>query len=159
MRRLNISAWSIRNPIPSVVMFIVLIILGVLSFRVLPITRFPNIDFPIVSVSITQAGASPSELESQVTKRVENAVASQTGVKHIISTITDGSSVTTIQYQIGTNTDRALNDVKDAIARIRQDLPRTIDEPISQRIDVAGLPILTYGASAPAKTLARASCG
>ncbi len=88
-----------------------------------------------------------------MTKRVENAVAAQTGVKHIISTITDGSSVTTIQYQIGTNTDRALNDVKDAIARIRQDLPRTIDEPISQRIDVAGLPILTYGASAPGKTI------
>jgi hydrophobe/amphiphile efflux-1 (HAE1) family protein len=153
MRRLNISAWSIRTPIPSVVMFIVLIILGVLSFRVLPVERFPNIDFPLVAITIIQAGASPSELESQVTKRVENAVAAQTGVKHITSTITDGTSTTIIEFQLGTNTDRALNDVKDAIARIRQDLPRTIDEPISQRIDVAGLPILTYAAIAPGKTI------
>ena len=153
MRRLNISAWSIRTPIPSVVMFIVLVILGVLSFRSLPVERFPNIDFPLVSITITQAGASPSELETQVTKRVENAVAAQTGVKHITSTITDGVSTTMIEFQLGTNTDRALNDVKDAIARIRQDLPRTIDEPISQRIDVAGLPIITYAASAPGKTI------
>ncbi len=88
-----------------------------------------------------------------MTKRVENAVAAQTGVKHITSTITDGVVATMIEFQLGTNTDRALNDVKDAIARIRQDLPRTIDEPISQRIDVAGLPIITYAASAPGKTI------
>ncbi|WP_088347042.1 MULTISPECIES: efflux RND transporter permease subunit [Rhodomicrobium] len=146
--RLNISAWSIRTPIPSVVMFIVLIILGILSFRALPIERFPNIDIPLVSIAITQAGASPSELENQVTRRVENAVSALTGVKHVTSAITDGSSVTTIEFVLGTNTDRALNDAKDAIARIRAELPRTIDEPISQRIDVAGLPILTYAASA-----------
>ena len=148
MRRLNISAWSIRNPIPSVVMFIVFIILGVLSFRALPVERFPNIDFPLVSVTITQAGASPSELESQVTKKVENAVAAVTGVKHLTSTITDGVSTTSIEFYLGTNTDRALNDVKDAISRIRSDLPRTIDEPIAQRIDIAGLPIITYAATA-----------
>ena len=148
MRRLNISAWAIRTPIPSVVMFIVLIILGVLSFRNLPVERFPNIDLPLVSVTITQAGASPSELETQVTKRVENAVSAITGVKHITSTITDGSSTTAIEFEIGINTDRALNDVKDSISRIRADLPRTIDEPITQRIDIAGLPIMTYAATA-----------
>ncbi len=148
MRRLNISAWSIRNPMPAVVMFIVLIILGVLSFRTLPVERFPNIDLPLVSVTITQAGASPSELETQVTKKVENAVASVTGVKHVTSIITDGTSTTSIEFYLGTNTDRALNDVKDAISRIRTDLPRTIDEPIAQRIDIAGLPIITYAATA-----------
>jgi hydrophobe/amphiphile efflux-1 (HAE1) family protein len=148
MRRLNISAWSIRNPIPSVVMFIVLVILGVMSFRTLPVERFPNIDIPFVSVTITQAGASPSELETQITKRVENAIAAITGVKHITSSITDGASLTSIEFELGTNTDRALNDVKDAVSRIRADLPRTIDEPIAQRIDIAGLPIITYAASA-----------
>jgi hydrophobe/amphiphile efflux-1 (HAE1) family protein len=153
MRRLNISAWSIRTPMPSVVLFIILIILGVTSFRALPIERFPNIDFPLVAVTITQAGASPSELETQVTKRVENAVASITGVKHIGSSITDGVSTTSVEFQIGTSTDRALNDVKDAVARIRADLPSTIDEPISRRIDIVGLPILTYAASAPDMTV------
>lgn len=150
MRRLNISAWSIRTPIPSIVMFIVLTLLGVLSFRTLPIERFPNIDVPIVSIAITQPGASPSELETQVSKRVENAVSGLTGVKHMTSTITDGSTITTIEFELGTDTDRALNDAKDALARIRADLPRDIDEPIAQRVDVAGLPITTYSAKSDA---------
>ena len=131
MRRLNISAWAIRAPVPPLVLFIVLLILGVLSFRALPVERFPNIDFPLVSIVITQAGASPSELEKQVTQRVEDAVAALTGVKHITSTVTDGSSVTSIEFALGTNTDRALNDAKDAVSRIRAELPRNIDEPIT----------------------------
>ncbi|KAA2236502.1 efflux RND transporter permease subunit [Salinarimonas soli] len=150
--QLNVSAWAIRKPIPSIVLFIVLMILGVFSFRQLPITRFPNIDIPIISVSVTQAGAAPSELQNQVTKRVEDAIAGLTGVKHIISTIAEGVSTTTIEFRLETNSDRAVNDVKDAIAKIRAELPRTIDEPIVQRVDVAGLPIVTYAASAPAMT-------
>ena len=150
--RLNMSAWAIRKPIPSVVLFIVLMILGAFSFRGLPITRFPNIDIPIVSIAVTQAGAAPSELQNQVTKRVEDAVSGVNGVKHIISAVSEGMSTTTIQFHLEVNTDRAVNDVKDAIAKIRADLPRTIDEPIVQRINVEGLPIATYAASAPAMT-------
>ncbi len=86
--RLNVSAWAIRKPLPSVVLFLVLMILGLVSFRSLPITRFPNIDIPIVSVTITQSGAAPSELQTQVTKWVEDSVAGVKGVKHILSTIT-----------------------------------------------------------------------
>jgi hydrophobe/amphiphile efflux-1 (HAE1) family protein len=150
--RLNVSAWSIRKPIPSIVLFIVLMILGVFSFQTLPITRFPNIDIPIVSVTVTQAGAAPSELQNQVTKRVEDAIAGVNGVKHIISTIAEGISTTTVEFRLEINSDRAVNDVKDAIAKIRADLPRTIDEPITQRIEIAGLPIVTYAVSAPAMT-------
>jgi hydrophobe/amphiphile efflux-1 (HAE1) family protein len=149
----NISAWSIRRPIPSLVLFLVLMTLGVLSFRGLGITRFPNIDIPIVTVSITQSGAAPIELETQVTKRVEDSVAGVANIKHIKSSITDGASTTTIEFQLGTNTDRAVNDVKDAVAKVRQELPRTIDEPIIQRLDIEGLPIVTYAASAPSMTL------
>lgn len=94
--RLNVSAWAIRKPLPSVVLFLVLMILGLVSFRSLPITRFPNIDIPIVSVTITQSGAAPSELQTQVTKWVEDSVAGVKGVKHILSTITEGTSTTTI---------------------------------------------------------------
>jgi hydrophobe/amphiphile efflux-1 (HAE1) family protein len=131
----------------------VLIVLGLIAFKDLAITRFPNIDIPIVTVTVTQSGAAPSELESQVTKRIEDAVAGVQNVKHISSQITDGASSTTIQLYIGTDTDRAVNDVKDAIAKIRQQLPRTIDEPIVQRLDLEGLPIVTYGATAPSMTL------
>src|SRR5690242_20705862 len=147
--RLNISAWSIRTPMPAAVAFLVLVILGVISFRSLPITRFPNIDIPIVQVAVTQSGAAPAELETQVTKKVEDAVAGVNGVWHILSSVSDGSSITTIRFYIGTNVDRALNDVKDQISKIRTDLPRTIDEPIIQRLDIEGLPIVTYAASAP----------
>ncbi|KMO33132.1 ABC transporter permease [Methylobacterium variabile] len=150
--RLNVSAWAIRKPIPSIVLFLVLGLLGLVSFRSLPITRFPNIDIPIVSVTVTQAGAAPSELQTQVTKWVEDAVAGVKGVKHIISSITEGTSATTIEFRLEVNTDRAVNDVKDAIAKIRMNLPRTIDEPIITRVEIAGLPIMVYGASAPAMT-------
>ena len=149
----NLSAWAIRRPIPSLVLFLVLITLGLMSFKDMPVTRIPNVDIPIVTVNITQSGAAPVELESQVTKRVEDAVAGVSNIKHIRSSITDGASSTTIEFQIGTNTDRAVNDVKDSVAKIRQQLPRTIDEPVIQRLDVEGLPIITYGASAPSMTL------
>ena len=123
---INFSAWSIRKPVPSILLFFVLCVLGLLSFSKLPVTRFPNIDVPLVSVTITQSGAAPSELESQISKRVEDAVANITGVKHVLSTLTDGQSQTVIEFRLEVNTDRAVNDVKDAIAKIRADLPRTI---------------------------------
>ena len=148
----NISAWSIRTPVPSLVLFMVLMTLGYVSFGQLSVTRFPNIDLPIVQVRVYQSGAAPSELEVQVTKKIEDAIAGVNGVKHQTSTVTEGSSVTTIEFRLEVNQDRALNDVKDAIARIRAELPRTIDEPIVTRIEIEGLPIVTYGARAPGMT-------
>ena len=151
--RLNVSAWSIRRPIPAAVGFVILTLLGIVAFRQMAVTRFPNIDIPIVQVVVTQSGAAPSELESQVTKKVEDAVTNVNGVWHMISTVTDGSSVTVVQFTVGAvDVDRALNDVKDQIAKIRADLPRTIDEPIVSRIQAEGLPFVTYAASAPGMT-------
>jgi len=156
--RLNVSAWSIRSPIPAIMLFCVLMLLGLVSFRSMSITKFPNIDIPIVQVLITQSGAAPSELEAQVTKKVEDAVASLNGVWHIASQIGDGSSQTIIQFYVGsTDIDRALNDVKDKISKIRADLPRTIDEPIVNRINIEGLPIVTYAAQAPGMTVEQLS--
>src|SRR5262245_13019277 len=148
----NVSAWSIRQPLPAIVMALVFLFLGWVSFQRLPITRLPNVDIPVISVTITQFGAAPAELESQVTKQVEDAVSGVQGVRHIQSSITDGVSNTTIQFRLDTDTDRALNDVKDAITRVRGNLPSGISEPLIQRIDVVGLPILTYAAIASGKT-------
>jgi len=150
--RLNISAWAIRRPVPSLVLFMIVLVLGYQSFQVLPVTKFPNIDVPIVQVRVYQSGAAPSELETQVTKRIEDGIAGIAGVKHITSTVTEGSSLTIIEFRLETNVDRAVNDVKDAIARIRTDLPRSIEEPIIQRLEIEGLPIITYAAKAPAMT-------
>jgi hydrophobe/amphiphile efflux-1 (HAE1) family protein len=148
----NFSAWAIRNPVPPVLLFVVLCVLGWVSFLNLPITKFPNIDVPIVAVTVTERGSAPAELETQVTKRIEDAVSGVTGVKHIKSDVTDGQSVTSIEFRLEVNSDRALNDVKDAIAKIRSDLPRTIDEPIIQRIEVENQSIMTYGASSKGMT-------
>ncbi len=155
--RLNISAWAIRNPVLPIVLFAVLALLGILSFLNLPVTKFPNIDVPVVTVTVTQSGAAPAELETQVAKVVEDAVANINGVKHVISTLTDGSSLTAIEFRLEINSDRAQNDVKDAIANIRADLPRTIDEPVIQKIDVEGQSILSYAASSPGMTLEQLS--
>jgi multidrug efflux pump subunit AcrB len=149
---LNISAWSIRHPVTPIVMSAAIVALGFISFSRLPITRMPNVDVPLITVTISQFGAAPGELESQVTKKVEDAVAGVAGAHHINSTITDGISNTSITFRLGTDTDRALNDVKDSVTRIRADLPRSIDEPMIRRVDIAGLPILTYAAIAPGKT-------
>jgi hydrophobe/amphiphile efflux-1 (HAE1) family protein len=149
---LNVSAWSIHRPLPAVVLSLILLFLGWTSFMRLPVTRLPNADIPVVSVVVTQFGAAPTELESQVTKTIEDAVSGVEGVRHISSSIADGISVTTITFRLETNTDRALNDVKDAVTRTRSNLPQGVDDPLVQRVDVVGLPIVTYAAIAPGKT-------
>lgn len=149
---LNVSAWAIRKPVPSIVLFVVLTAIGLYTFDRLPITRMPNIDVPIVSVTITQPGAAPSELETQVTKVVETSIAGVQGVKHISSTITEGTSLTVVEFQLETQVDRAVNDVRDAVTKVRTDMPQDIEEPLVQRVDVEGMAIVTYAASAPAMT-------
>jgi len=148
----NISAWSIRNPVPSILLFVVLVVLGLMSFSKLPITRFPNIDVPLISVAITDPGVAPSELETQIAKRVEDSVANITGVKNVTTTLTEGISTTLVEFRLEVDTQKALNDVKDAVTRIRSDLPATIKEPIVSSVDVEGSSILTYAISAPAMT-------
>ena len=155
--RINFSAWAIRNPVPPILLFVVLCLLGILSFMSLPVTKFPNIDIPVVAVSVTQGGATPAELETQVTREIEDSVANVTGVKHIVSTVTDGSSVTAVEFQLEVNTDRALLDVKDAVDKIRANLPRDVDEPIVSRIDVEGQSILSFATSSPGMTLEQIS--
>ena len=104
-------------------------LLGWISFTRLPITRCPSVDVPIVSVIVTQFGASPAELEAQVTKAVEDATAAIVGIQHINSNVTDGASITTITFNLDANPDRALNDVKDAITRVRAALPSGTTSP------------------------------
>jgi multidrug efflux pump subunit AcrB len=149
---LNVSAWSIRQPLPAIMFSIIMLVLGWTSFMKLPITRFPNADIPIISVVVAQFGAAPTELEAQVTKPIEDAISGVEGVRNFTSRITDGVSATTILFTLESDPDRALNDVKDAVTRVRADLPQNINEPLVQHVDVVGLPIVTYAAIAPGKT-------
>jgi multidrug efflux pump subunit AcrB len=125
----NISAWCIRNPIPSIILFVLLTIAGIYAVANLGIEEEPNVDTTWVSVYINEKGGAPAELEAQVTKRVEDAVASVANVKHIRSWVSNGYSNTAVEFELGTNSDRAANDVREAINKIRQQMPKTIDEP------------------------------
>ncbi len=146
---MNFSAWSIRNPIAPILAFCLLMVLGWQSFNTLPITRFPNIDVPLVAVTTTQSGAAPAELEKQVTREIEDAVAGLTGVKNVISTVNDGSTTTAIEFRMEVPTDKAVQDVKDAIDQIIGDLPGDVETPVVTRIDVEGQAIMTFAVASP----------
>ena len=147
---MNFSAWSIRNPIAPILLFGLLMLLGWQSFRAMPITQFPTIDVPVVAVSVVQAGAAPAEMESQITRVIEDAVAGITGVDDITSTVSDGVSTTVVAFRMDVPTDDAVQDTKDAIDQIRGELPGEIEAPIVTKIDVAGQAILYFAVSAPA---------
>jgi hydrophobic/amphiphilic exporter-1 (mainly G- bacteria), HAE1 family len=153
----KISSLAIRNPLFPSLLFGVLCILGLLAFQNLPEMRFPTIDRPVVNIGAGVAGMAPTELEAQVTRRIEDAVAAVPGVKHIMSTVTDGQSLTSVEFRLGVPANDALTQVKDAVAGIRSDLPAGIDDPIIQRDTVRGDAIRTYAINAPAMTELAAS--
>ncbi|WP_036237699.1 efflux RND transporter permease subunit, partial [Martelella sp. AD-3] len=150
---MNFSAWAIRNPVAPLLLLGLLLFMGLQSFRDMPITRFPNIDVPVVAVTVTQSGAAPAELEMQVTKKIEDAIASVSGVDELNSTVTDGVSTTSVLFRMEVKPDDALRDVKDAIDNIRSDLPANADEPVVRKIDVEGQAIQTFAVSSPNMSL------
>ena len=142
----NISAWSIRNPIPSLVLFVMLSVAGMVSFVRMQVNDNPDIDFPVVIVSVSQPGAAPSELENQVTLKIEAAVRSLAGIDEINSTVSEGQSTTVIQLAIGTPIDRAVEDVRGALQQVRSELPDGILEPQIERANSTGNDLASYAA-------------
>ncbi|OFX01713.1 MAG: hypothetical protein A3E78_05145, partial [Alphaproteobacteria bacterium RIFCSPHIGHO2_12_FULL_63_12] len=140
----NISAWAIKNPIPPIVLFLALTIAGLSAYFQLPVNQIPNVEFGQISVTVSQAGASPSELETQVTQQVEAALTGVTGVDKIVSTVRQGVSETDIELQLGADISRAVDDARDAVARIRANLPQDIDEPQVTRRDASGEPVAYF---------------
>ena len=135
---MNVSAWAIRRPLPALMLFFVLCVAGLWGFHALPIARFPDIAFPMVTVQVDLPGASPSQLETEVARKVEDAVATIEGVKRVMSTVTEGSSNTAIEFVLETDLGTALDDVNDAVKRVRADLPQDIQEPIVSKINIGG---------------------
>jgi multidrug efflux pump subunit AcrB len=125
----------------------VLTFLGIVSFIRLPINLNPDISFPLIIVQVSQPGAAPAEIESQVTQKVEGAVRSVSGVRNISSRASEGGSFTSVEFEIGTPLDRALNDVRDAVSKVRGDLPEGINEPQVNRVDIEGGAIAYYAVS------------
>lgn len=145
----NISSWAIKNPIPIILLFVLLTISGVIGFSGMRINNNPDIDFPLVAVTAARPGAAPSEMEVQVTRPIEDSIAGLSGVRHIYSNISDGVSSTTIEFELGTDTERATNDVRNAMSGVRATLPQDMQEPTVQRIDITGDALITYVVRSP----------
>ena len=141
---MNFVTWSIRNPVPVLMMFLALVVGGLVSFPKLAIQNQPDIEFPYVFVNVGYAGVPPSQMETEVTRKVEDAVSAVVGIQHITSTVSKGSSQTNVEFKFGTNLSRAMDDIRDAVSRIRPDLPLDATEPYIGRATTAGDPVLTF---------------
>lgn len=146
---MNFSAWAIRKPIPSILLFALLTFAGLVGFRLLPVQNLPDLDLPQVTVTASLSGATPSTLETEVTRKIEDSVATVGMVKHVSSTINDGSSVTTIEFELEKNVQEAVSDIRNAVDSIRSKLPSEMQNPVVARQATIGGAVLTYSVEAP----------
>ncbi len=145
---MNFSALSIRSPIPAILLFALLTLAGLLAFRSNAIQDFPDIELPIVNVVASLPGAAPAQLETEVARKIEGSVASLQGVKNIYTKVLDGQVTVTVEFVLEKNLSDAVNDVRDAVARVRADLPADMRDPSVTKVSTAGRPILTFSVAA-----------
>ena len=144
---MNFTTWSIRNPIPAIVLFVLLTIAGLWGFRTLSIQRLPDIDFPLINVGLVLPGAAPPQLETEVARKVENSLATLSGVKHLRTSIVDGQVAIAVQFELEKKLSDALIETKDAVDRVRSDLPSDLQAPTVSAQTSAGDAMLVYAIS------------
>jgi hydrophobe/amphiphile efflux-1 (HAE1) family protein len=149
----KISRWAIYNPVPTAVLFVLLMLAGLYTYGKLRINNNPDIDIPTVTVTVAQAGASATELSTDVTEIIENSVAAISNVDKVNSTVSEGSSVTSISFLLGTDIDRATNDVQAAVNGVTSNLPAAATSPVVKRVEDTGQPILNYTVESDTKSL------
>ena len=145
---MNVSSWSIKNPIPAVMLFVMLTLAGLYSFNAMKVQNFPDLDVPNITVIASLPGAAPNQLENDVARPIENGMASLQGLKHIYTKVQDGVVTITAEFRIEKNTQEALDDVRSAVAKVRGDLPSDIQEPIINKVELAGGAVLASGTPA-----------
>ena len=148
----NISSWAIKNPIPVIMLFALLCFAGIAGFKSMRINNNPDVDLPFVVVTAVRPGAAPQELETQVTRLIEDSIAGLGQVRHINSTVVDGASTTFIEFELGVDHERVTNDVRNAMSNLRGSLPQDMQEPTVTRVDVSGGGLITYVVKAPTLT-------
>jgi len=141
---MNVSSASIRNPIPAVMLFVLLTFGGLASFMAMKVQNFPDLDFPTVTVSASLPGASPPQLETEVARKLENAVSTLQGLKHITTKVQDGSVTITIEFRLEKPLEEALDDTRSAVSKVRADLPGDLRDPIVTKLDLAQSPIQAF---------------
>ena len=146
---MNVSSWSIRNPVPAVLLFVLLSFAGVLSFNAMKVQNFPDIDLPTVIVTASLPGAAPAQLETDVARKIENGIATLQGLKHIYTKVQDGMVTITAEFRLEKPVQEAVDDVRSAIARVRSDLPGDVREPVVTKMDLASQPVLAFTVYSP----------
>jgi multidrug efflux pump subunit AcrB len=146
---INVSSWSIRNPIPALMLFVLLAFGGLVSFNAMKIQNFPDIELPTVSVSASLPGAAPGQLETEVARKLENSIATVQGLKHIYTKVQDGGVTITAEFRLEKPVQEAVDDVRSAVARVRADLPGDLRDPIVNKIDLASQPVLSFTVYSP----------
>ncbi len=141
---MNVSAWSIKNPIPAVMLFVLLTLAGLLSFKVMKVQQFPDVELPTVSISASLPGAAPAQLETEVARKLENAIAPLQGLKNIYTSVQDGSVSITAEFRLEKATQEAVDDVRSAVQSVRSDMPSDLRDPIVSKLNLSGAPILAY---------------
>ena len=141
---MNVSSWSIKNPVPALMLFVLLTFAGLISFKAMKIQQFPDVEMPIVMVSATLPGAAPAQLETEVARKLEDAVASLQGLKHTTTKVQDGMVSMTMEFQLEKPIQEAVDDVRSAVARVRGNLPSDLNEPVVNKLDMAAQPVLAY---------------
>ncbi|WP_372659867.1 efflux RND transporter permease subunit, partial [Hydrogenophaga sp.] len=141
---MNVSAWSIKNPIPAAMLFVMLTLAGLFSFSAMKVQNFPDLDVPNITIVASLPGAAPNQLENDVARKIENSLASLQGLKHIYTNVQDGVVSITAEFRIEKSTQEALDDVRSAVAKVRGDLPSDLREPIVNKIELAGGAVLAY---------------
>ena len=144
---MSVSTWSIKNPVPSVLLFVMLTVVGVMGFKAMKIQQFPDIDLPTVVISASLPGTAPAQMETEVARKLENSLATLQGLKHLYTKVQEGTVTVTAEFRLEKTTQEALDEVRDAVARIRSDLPSDLRDPVITKVDFSGLPILTYTVS------------
>ena len=141
---MNVSSWSIRNPIPAVMLFVLLTVAGFIAFGSMKVQNFPDLDLPTISVTASLPGAAPTQLETDVARKLENALAPLQGLKHITTKVQDGVVSITAEFRMEKPVQEAVDDVRSAIQGVRADLPGDLRDPVVQKINLAGTPVLAY---------------
>ncbi|PHV18756.1 RND transporter [Janthinobacterium sp. BJB303] len=145
---MNFSSLSIKNPIPAIMLFALLTLAGLLAYKANPVQDFPDIELPIVTVSAVLPGAAPAQLETEVARKIEDSVATLQGVKNIYTKVLDGVVTVTVEFILEKQIAEAVNDVRDAVARVKADMPAELRDPTVTKASTAGRVVLTFIATA-----------
>ena len=146
---MNVSAWSIKNPIPAVMLFVMLTFAGILAFKSMKVQQFPDLELPTVAVSASLPGAAPAQLETEVARKLENAIAPLQGLKNIYTKVQDGGVLVTAEFRLEKPTQEAVDDVRSAMQSVRSELPSDVRDPVVSKINLSGAPILAFTVRAP----------